>query len=582
MYTSSSTARFWVVPRRVPDDPARGNGDRYRTGMTELAGLVFMGGSVRTMDASHPRAEAVAVEAGRIVAVGRDADVRGWVGPRTRRIDLRGRTLLPGFQDAHVHPSMAGLGLLRLPLHDVPATKDDYLRVIREYAAAHPDLAWIQGDGWYMSAFPGGTPMAADLDRAVPDRPAYFDNRDGHGAWVNTEALALAGTTRETPDPPHGRIERDANGNPTGTLHEGAAELVRRLIPDPTPKERVKGLELAQAYLHRYGITAWQDAWVTAPDLEAYITFAERGKLTARAVACLWWEREQGPEQIDALVVQRARGRVGRLSAGTVKIMQDGVAENYTAAMLHPYRGRDGAPTANRGMSFVDPEALKGVVTELDALGFQVHFHALGDRAVRESLDAVEAARAKNGRSNGRHHLAHLQLVDPLDWPRFRRLDATATIQPYWACSDDQMTELTLPFLPPDRALLQYPFRSLLVAGARLAGGSDWTVSTPNVMAEIAVAVSRVCDDDRTSEPLIPSEALELDAALAAFTRGSAYVNHLDGVTGTIEVGKLADLVVLDRDLDHLDGTPLGDVNVLLTLVEGEAVFEEPALESGR
>ena len=544
------------------------------------ADILFTGGTVRTMDPARPRVDAVAVAGGRIAAVGAEADVLAMAGPRTRRIDLHARTLLPGFQDAHVHPSMAGIGLLRCPLHDVPATPDDYLRVIRDYADAHPDDEWIEGDGWYMSAFPGGTPTAADLDRAVADRPAYFDNRDGHGAWVNSAALARAGITAETPDPPHGRIERDADGNPTGTLHEGAAELVNRLIPSPTPEDRVKGLELGQAYLQRLGITAWQDAWVTEPELDAYITFAERGLLTGRAVACHWWDRDQGLEQIESLIARRARSRVGRLTAGTVKIMQDGVAENFTAAMLHPYVGPDGAPTANRGLSFVEPELIKRAVTELDALGFQVHFHALGDRAVREALDAVEAALRKNGPTDGRHHLAHLQIVDPLDWPRFNALNATANIQPFWACTDEQMTELTLPFLPPERAALQYPFRSLLRAGARLAGGSDWTVSTPNVMAEIAVAVSRVCEEDRSAEPFIPSEALTLEDALAAFTHGSAYVNHLDAVTGTIEVGKLADLVVLDRDLDHLDGTPLGDVQVLLTLIEGEAVFEAGELES--
>lgn len=547
--------------------------------MAASADLVFSGGSVWTMDASRPRAEAVAVHAGRIVAVGSDADINGWLGPRTRRIDLRGRTLLPGFQDAHAHPSWGGMSLLRCSLHEVSATIPDYLNAIRAYADAHPDAEWIEGDGWYLSAFPGGTSTAADLDRVVPDRPAYFDNRDGHGAWVNSRALAIAGITRDTPDPTYGRIERDADGNPTGTLHESASNLVNRLLPAPTPDERIKGLRLAQAYLHGYGITAWQDAWVTEPELDAYITFAERGLLTARAIACNWWDREQGVEQIESIVARRERSRVGRLSGGTVKIMQDGVAENFTAAMLHPYLGPGGAPTTNRGMSFVEPELLKVAVTELDALGFQVHFHALGDRAVRESLDAIQAALATNGRTNGRHHLAHLQVVDPMDWPRFRQLNATANIQPYWACSDAQMTELTLPFLPADRAALQYPFRSLLAAGARLAGGSDWTVSTPNVMAEVEVAVTRVGDDDRGAEPFIPTEALTLEEVLAAFTRGSAYVNHLDDVTGTIEVGKLADLVVLDRDLDEVGGNEIGDVTVLLTLIEGEPVFEHAALE---
>jgi predicted amidohydrolase YtcJ len=497
-----------------------------------------------------------------------------------RRIDLRGRTLLPGFQDAHVHPSMASVDLLRCTLHDLPPTLDAYLSAIRAYADANPEREWITGSGWYMQAFPGGTPLATELDRAVPDRPAYFDNRDGHGAWANSLALARARITATTLDPPHGRIERDADGNPSGTLHESAADLVNRLIPEPTPEERVQGLGLAQAYLHRFGITAWQDAWVTEPELDAYVTFAGRGLLTARAIACHWWERGEGPEQIASIVERRRRADgIRRLRATTVKVMQDGVAENFTAGMLHPYRDAGGRQTDNAGMSFVEPQALKQHVTELDRLGFQVHFHALGDRAVRESLDAIEAARRGNGPADHRHHLAHLQLVDPADYARFKELDATATIQPFWACSDQQMADLTIPFLPADRAGLQYPFASLRDAGARLAGGSDWTVSTPNVLAQVEVAVTRRPADRRHAEPFIPRQSLDLEEALAAFTHGSAYVNHLDRETGTIEPGKLADLVVLDHDLDHLGDTAIGDVGVLLTLIEGDSVFEAPGLD---
>jgi predicted amidohydrolase YtcJ len=544
------------------------------------ADLILTGGTVWTMDSRRPRAEAVAVRGGRIVGVGTARDVDAQRGPRTRHVDLAGRTLLPGFQDAHVHPSMAAIELLRCPLHDLPPTLDAYLEAIRIYANANPDLAWIEGAGWYMQAFPGGTPRASDLDRVVPDRPACFDNRDGHGAWVNSAALARAGITAGTPDPPHGRIERDADGNPSGTLQESAVDLVKRLIPSPTPEERIRGLGLAQAYLHRYGITAWQDAWVTAPELDAYVTFAEQGSLTARAIACHWWERDRGAEQIESIIERRRRADgIGRLRASTVKVMQDGVAENFTAAMLHPYRDVSGQNTANSGMSFVEPDALARHVTELDRLGFQVHFHALGDRAVRESLDAIAAARSANGATHRRHHLAHLQLVDPADYPRFAMLDATATIQPLWACSDQQMAELTIPYLPTDRVNLQYPFASLRDAGARLAGGSDWTVSTPNVLAEVEVAVTRRPIDARTAAPFIPAQSLGLEETLAAFTRRSAYVNHLDTETGTIEAGKLADLVVLDHDLDALGAMPIGDVGVLLTLVEGDSVFEAPGLD---
>jgi predicted amidohydrolase YtcJ len=543
------------------------------------ADLVLTGGSVATMDAVRRWASAVAVRDGRIAAVGSDREVASLAGSRTRRIDLAGRTLLPSFQDAHVHPSMAGVGLLRCPLHDLPRSLDAYLAAISAYAGSHPDAAWILGDGWYMEAFPGGTPSRTDLDRAVPDRPALFVNRDGHGAWVNTRALQVLGIGRDTPDPVSGRIERGADGEPSGTLHEGAMEMAKAQLPSTTVDEIADGIELAQAYLHRLGVTAWQDAWVRPDDLRAYRTVAERGRLTGRVTACHWWERDMGGEQIEDLVERRRWGAIDRLATNTVKIMQDGVAENYTAAMLEPYLDGHGRATSNRGLSFVDPEALKGHVTRLDAEGFQVHFHALGDRAVREALDAIEAARRTNGPSGHRHHLAHLQVVDPADIPRFRELDAVANMQPYWACKDPQMVDLTLPYLPPDRAALQYPFRSLLAAGTVLAGGSDWTVSTPDVLKEVEVAVTRVSPEDRAADPFLADEALDLMDALAAFTIGTAYVNHLDDRTGSVEAGKLADLVVLDRDIFASDAGPAGDARVVLTLVDGVPVHEDPALE---
>jgi predicted amidohydrolase YtcJ len=546
---------------------------------SEPADLILTGGSVVTMDAARRMAAAVAVKAGRITFVGSVREVDSLAGPRTRRIHLAGRTLLPSFQDAHVHPAMAGINLTRCPLHELPRRLEAYLGAIQAYADANPDRPWILGDGWYMEAFPGGTPSRTELDTAAPDRPAFFVNRDGHGAWVNSRALERAGITRDTPDPIDGRIERDASGEASGTLHEGAVELVRRLVPRPTVEELAHGLELAQDYLHRLGITAWQDAWVTPDDLAAYQLVAQRGLLTARVIACQWWDRARGGEQIEEMIERRATGTVGRLRASTVKIMQDGVAENYTAAMLVPYVDADGRSTGNHGISFVEPELLKTHVTHLDAAGFQVHFHALGDRAVREALDAIEAAHRANGPSDGRHHLAHIQVVDRADVPRFRRLGAAANMQPYWACRDAQMVDLTLPYLPKERAALQYPFRTIHRSGAILAGGSDWSVSTPNVMAEIEVAVTRVSPEDRSAAPFLPEEALDLPEALAAFTIGSAYVNHLDDASGTVEVGKLADLVVLDRDIFAPDAGQLGDTRVLVTLVEGEVVHEDAALE---
>jgi predicted amidohydrolase YtcJ len=260
-----------------------------------------------------------------------------------------------------------------------------------------------------------------------------------------------------------------------------------------------------------------------------------------------------------------------------VKIMLDGVIENFTAAMIDDYLDTDGRPSGNRGISFVDPAQLRRAVTRLDAEGFQVHFHALGDRAVREGLDAIEAARRANGWTDGRHHLAHLQVVHPDDRPRFRQLGAVANAQPYWAVHETQMDELTIPFLGSDRSRLQYPWRSLRAAGATLAMGSDWSVSTPDPFLQLEVAVNRISDANRDAEPFLPEERLELVDALAAFTAGSAYVNHLDE-TGSLAVGRLADLAVLDRDLFDRQAGPIGAARVVATFVDGRAVFETPDL----
>jgi predicted amidohydrolase YtcJ len=555
---------------------------RYAPAMAD-ADLAFVNGAVYTVDAARSRADAVAVHGGRIVAVGPDATIREHVGPRTTVIDLRGRMLLPGFQDAHVHPPSGGLEMLRCDLNDV-YTKPEYLEIIAAYAVEHPDREWILGGGWYMSVFPRGAPDRGSLDAIAPDRPVFLWSRDGHSAWCNSKALEIAGITATTPDPPDGRIERDEEGAPSGTLHEGAMNLVA--TPPTTADELTDGLRLGQKYLHSLGITAWQDAIVGGRDdtLDVYRSFAGSGALTARVVGALWWDRHRGEEQVEELIHRRGEGGAGRFRATSVKIMQDGIVENFTAASLRPYLDAHGAPTDNAGLSFVEPEALKRAVTRLDAEGFQVHFHALGDRAVREALDAVEAARRANGPSDHRHHLAHLQIVHPDDIPRFRALGALANAQPLWACYDPQMTELTIPFLGEERASWQYPFGSLARAGATLAFGSDWSVSTPNPLEEMHVAVNRTSasagppvagDGPRADEEVfLPEERLDLATSIAAFTIGSAYVNHLDDVTGSIEVGKYADLAVVDRDLFAHPPEEMAEARVDATFVEGVAVYE--------
>jgi predicted amidohydrolase YtcJ len=548
--------------------------------LDQPADLVLRGGRVATMDAARSWATAVAVRDGRIAAVGPDAVVATWIGPRTRVIELRGRTVTPGFQDAHVHPVHGGLGMLRCDLHEDLQSGPGYDK-IEAYARSHPDEAWIRGGGWYMAAFEGGTPRREDLDRIVPDRPVFLTNRDGHGAWVNSKALELAGITAATTDPSDGRIERDPDGTPSGTLHEGAMDLVTRLMPDDTPAELEEALRLGQRHLHGFGITAWQDA-IVEPQAEerAYVALAGTGGLTGRVVGALWWDHHRGAEQIDEFVERRRTTAIGRYAPTSVKLMMDGVLENFTGALLEPYLDRHGAMTDNRGLLQIDPAGLASWVPAIDALGFQPHFHAIGDRAVRVSLDAVEAARRANGPSDTRPHIAHIQLIHPDDIPRFRELGVVANAQPLWAGHDDQMDVLTIPFLG-DRWTWQYPFRSLRAAGAVVAMGSDWSVSSPNPLWEMHLAVERKQPVEyiANSAVLLPEERLDLIDALAGFTCNAAYVNHLEGVTGSIEVGKYADLAVLDRDLFDRGAGRIGDVRAIGTFIEGVAVFEDPALD---
>jgi predicted amidohydrolase YtcJ len=373
-------------------------------------------------------------------------------------------------------------------------------------------------------------------------------------------------------------------------LQEGAISLIESLLPAASREELDVAFDRAQALLQSLGITGWQDAMVGAgiggPDnFDAYRRAAESGRLTARVRGALWWERDLGTEQIERLAERRKAGRAagnGRFDPGTVKIMQDGIIENRTAALNSPYlqpcacsgHGPVGAaqPGGNvSGLSFIDPDMLGGYVIELDRLGFQVHFHALGDRAVREALDAVQAALAGNGRLGNRHHLAHLQVVHPQDLPRFAALGATANIQPLWACHEPQMDELAIPLLGPLRSQWQYPFRSLAASGAAIAAGSDWPVSSPDPIQGMHVAVNRV-GPGRQAGPLIPEERLTLSAALSAYTAGAARVNHADQ-TGRIARGLRADLVMLDRDPFARPVEEIHQARVAATFIDGQQVF---------
>ena len=540
------------------------------------AEFLFCHGTVFDGRRFLPAGSAVRVRSGRIVGVeGPDAKAAA-----ATVVDLAGGTLLPGFIDAHMHPVFAGDQLRRCDLSGA-VTQDAYLRIIRDYVDRNPGDGWVTGGGWSMEAFPGGVPTAAPLDEITPDRPVYLPNRDGHGAWVNSKAMQLAGITRDSLNPADGRIERDANGDPVGMLQEGAANLVSRLLPELTEEDRDEALRLAQDYLLSLGITGWQDAIVgrshkSGDPVPAYLRAAGRGMLRANVVGALWWDRHRGMDQLAELIEQRDLAPAGRFRATSVKMMLDGVAENHTAAMLEPYQDGHGCDTDVSGLDFIDPAELPRFVTALDREGFQVHFHALGDRAVRNALDAVAAARAANG-DGQRHHLAHLQVVHPDDIGRFTELGATANIQAVWAAHEPQMDELTIPFLGERRSAWQYPFRSLHAAGAALCGGSDWPVSSPNPLSAAHVAVNRIVPDGPgrgTGDPFLPEPQLDLTTFLAAYTCGSARINGLEPTAGAVRAGLDADFAMVDADLSRIDSHEIGQAAVTQTWIRGELAWQ--------
>jgi hypothetical protein len=540
---------------------------------SDHADLLLTDLDVYCNDSHGTRGRELAVKAGRILAVGgQPGDLADFRGPSTEVLSLPGRLAVPGFQDAHVHAPFAGRNRLRVWLNDVVG-RQEYLDIIAEYARANPDEPWIVGGGWAMECFPGGLPHKEDLDAIVPDRPVFLFNKDVHGAWVNSVALERAGITKDTSDPSDGRIERDPEtGEPTGMLHEGAAYTFNdTLVPLPSRGEWEAAILNAQEHLHGLGITAWQDAWVTPGTHEAYRALASDGRLTARVVGALWWDRHQGLEQIPQFLAQRENGVIGNYYATSVKIMTDGVLENYTGALLEPYCDGCGGHTSNHGLSYVERDLLASAVTELDRLGFQVHMHAIGDRAVRNALDAVAAARAANGMTDHRHHIAHVQIVHPDDVARFGELGVIANCQPLWAQSDAQMEELTVPFLGRERVEMQYPFESIRTSGARLAGGSDWSVTSANPLEEIDVMVNRRDPGIPDSPAFLPEERVPLVDAVAAFTSGTAHVNH-DSEGGRLTPGSRADVAVLDRDILALPEGTIADATVDLTLASGRVV----------
>ena len=544
---------------------------------TQDAELLMLNGKVYTVNHEQSWAEAIAITDGRIIWVGNSEDANQWQGEGTRTIDLGGKMVLPGFQDIHIHPVHSGVSYQQCALFDAEGVELLQQR-IKQCAESEPG-EWIRGGGWLVTNFaPSGLPDKKLLDEIVPDRPVALKSSDGHSMWVNSLALELAGINADTQDPAGGRIDRYPNSTePSGSLQETSAmNLVHIVEPELTQKELEAGLAYSRDHLHSLGITAVQDALLklTPGDayfgLPAYLALEERGELNLHVINAMYWQNDISlEEQLPAFLKARDES-TPYIHNTAIKIWQDGVIETETAALLEPY--------LNRGDQFVgellnEPAVLNEAVTALDAAGFQIHFHAIGDRAIRSAFDSIQAAREANGKHDNRHHISHIQLFSPEDIPRFAELDVVANFQPLWAIEDGYITDLTIPRIGEERGKFLYPIGSVQRTGARVAFGSDWYVTSANPLDGIEAAVTRLDPDGKTDEPLGENEEINLAQAIENYTLNSAYVNFLDVDTGSIEIGKLADIIVLDRNLFNVPASEINQVRVIATLFRGELVF---------
>jgi predicted amidohydrolase YtcJ len=539
------------------------------------ADLLLTGGRVWTGDASAPWAEAVAVRGERIAAVGTTAAVAALRGAATRVVELGGRLVVPGFNDSHIHLLSGALSLERVDLIEDETLEGVQAR-IRDFAAEHPERAWVLGRGWLYGAFAGGAPTRAQLDAVVSDRPAYMECYDGHSGWANSRALALAGITKDTKDPVNGVIVRDpATGEPTGFLKESATSLVESKVPQPDAEGRYALLVEALRRLSAAGITSVQDAAFSAEDAKLLERAREEGKLSVRIRAALAMDPAQPQLAIAAARDLRARHADAWLSFDAVKGFVDGVVEAKTAAMLAPYPG-----TEDHGLPNWTAAALNAAAVAADREGLQLWLHAIGDGAVRMALDAHAAAATAGGPRDRRGRIEHIETIHPADYPRFSALGVIASMQPLHADPNSNIFEVWAKNAGPDRATRGFGWRRIEAAPARLAFGSDWPVVTYDVFRGLYCAVTRKTRHGQPPDGWLPELAVPVENALRHYTVDAAYAGFAEQDKGTLAAGQLADLVVLSEDITQGPPEKILEAQALLTVVGGRAVHAATGWEA--
>jgi predicted amidohydrolase YtcJ len=545
------------------------------------ADRILSNGRIWTAEVASPWAEAVAIRGDRIVYVGTAAGAEALRGPDTDVIDLGGRLVTPGFNDAHIHISGGALSLERVDLIEAQSLESVQAKV-KDFASANPKNPWVLGFGWLYGSFPGGLPTKEQLDAVVSDRPAYMSCYDGHSAWANSRALALAGITKDTKDPLNGVIVRDPKtGEPTGALKEAATGLVEKMIPEPEAEARYALVLKALALLSSQGLTSVQDAGGllggglrggsdAAGDIELFDRARREGKLSVRITGSAVMEQGKVEDAIAAARRAHERWHDDMLRVSAVKGFVDGVIEAHTAAMLTPYS--DDA-SFGLGLPNWDPEALNAAVTAVDATGLQVYLHAIGDRGVRMALDAHAAALSANHRADRRGRIEHIETIQAVDIPRFKELGVIASMQPLHANPDQNNFNVWSRNAGPDRASRAWAWHRIEQAGGRLAFGSDWPVVTSDVFRGLYCATTRKTREGTPAGGWLPEYAVSLDSALRHYTIDGAYASFDEKDKGSLAAGKKADLVVLSEDLFRTPPETILKARVLLTVMDGRLVY---------
>jgi predicted amidohydrolase YtcJ len=536
------------------------------------ADILVLHGKVYTLNAKQPWAQAVAVQGGKIVAVGSDAEIEKLRGNGTKVIDAAGRLVLPGFTDCHIHFMDGSLSLDRVNLEDAKDPADIQQR-LREYAKSHPGTGWVLGRGWDYGMFgEEALPHKKYLDEVFPDRPVFLEGYDGHTYWANSKALELAGINKNTPDPPNGAIVRDAKtGEPTGALKESAQGLVAKVVPKPTRSEKLAALRAGLKWANENGLTRVHSAGQDFEELDLYDELQRQGDLTVRFYIAYFLDPpELRPQDLDLMETARKKYRGQWIDTNVVKFMVDGVIESHTAAMLEPYSD----DPALKGKLFWDPQKYDSAVAELDKRGFQIFTHAIGDYGVRTALDAYENAEKANHTTDRRPRVEHIETITAKDIPRFGQLGVIASMQPLHANPNADTLNVWARNAGPERSSRGFAWHSIAAAGGKLAFGSDWPVVTLNPWIGVQLAVTRQTVEGKPEGGFYPQQRVTLAEAIAGYTIGAAFAGRREKTEGSLESGKVADLIVISQNLFDIDPHKIANTKVITTMVGGWVVYQ--------